>query len=110
MSYTIEISEPVYKMLSKQADTRNSSLENVLEHLLSIAPFVLPATNVPTEKETLQQEIIQLYSTDLNYQELQSLKQILADFFARKAISEADAIWDEEDLSDQLMDTWLNEA
>lgn len=110
MSYTIEVSEPIYKLLNQQADTRNSSLDNFLEHLLTLAPFVLPATNKATEIENLQQEIIKLYSTDLDYQELLGLKQILADFFAQKAINEADKIWDEQNLSDETMETWLNEG
>ncbi|MEZ4658631.1 MAG: hypothetical protein R2911_13755 [Caldilineaceae bacterium] len=96
MSYTIEVSEPVYNLLNQQAYTQNSSLDKVLEHLLTAAPFIWPETANLTEKETLQQEIIKLYSTDLEYQELLGLKQILADFFAHKAIDEADKIWDEE--------------
>lgn len=110
MSHTIEVSEPTYKLLNQQADTRNSSLDSFLEHLLTIAPFVLPATDKTTEKASLQREIIKLYSTDLDYQELLGLKQILADFFARKAINEADKIWDEQNLSDETMETWLNEG
>jgi len=34
MSYTIEVSEPIYRMLNQQAEKRNSSLENVLEYSL----------------------------------------------------------------------------
>lgn len=110
MSYTIEVSEPIYKLLNQQADTRNRSLDNFLEHLLTLAPFVLPVANQETEKESIQQEIIKLYSTDLDYQELLGLKQILADFFAHKAISEADKIWSDQNLSDETMETWLNEG
>lgn len=110
MSYTIEVSEPIYKLLNQQADTRNRSIDNFLEHLLTVAPFVLPATNRTPEKESLQQEILKLYATDLDYQELLGLKQILADFFARQAIDEADKLWDEQNLSDEMMETWLNEG
>lgn len=57
----------------------------------------------------LQLEIIKLYSTEMEQQELLELKQVLAEFFARKAIDEADQIWDEQNLSDQAMESWLNE-
>jgi hypothetical protein len=66
-------------------------------------PHAKPLTN-------LQLEIIKLYSIDLEPQELLDLKQILADFFARKAIKEADKIWDKRNLSDQTMELWLNEG
>ena len=109
MSYTIEVSEAVYKLLNQQANVRNSSLDNLLAQLLTVAPSVRPAANGVTEKESLEQELLKLYATGLDHQELLSLKQILADFFARKAIREADGIWNEQDLSEQTMKTWLNE-
>lgn len=110
MSYTIEVSEPIYKLLNQQAYLRNRTLDNFLEHLLTVAPFVLPQTSAATNKESLQQELLKLYATGLDDQELVSLKQILADFFARKAIAEADRLWDEQNLSDQTMELWLHEG
>jgi len=61
-----------------------------------------PLTNV-------QLELVKLYSTDLKQRELLELKQLLANFFAQKAIKGADKIWDEEKLSNQDMEMWLNE-
>ena len=61
-----------------------------------------PLTNV-------QLELVKLYSTDLKQRELLELKQLLANFFAQKAIKSADKIWDERKLSDQDMEIWLNE-
>ena len=58
----------------------------------------------------LQLEIVKLYSTDLERQDLLELKQTLANFFARKAIKEADKVWDEQNLTDDDMETWLNEG
>ncbi|MEZ4511817.1 MAG: hypothetical protein R3C62_08075 [Chloroflexota bacterium] len=43
-------------------------------------------------------------------QDLLELKQVLANFFARKAIQEADQIWDEQNLTDDDMEEWLNEG
>lgn len=109
MSHMIEVSEPVFNALNQQANTRNSNLNTILERLLALAPFLLPTTEEPSDKEDLQSEIIKLYSTDLEYQDLLGLKQILADFFARKSIEEANTIWDQQAYSDDLMDAWLNE-
>jgi len=52
-SYTIEISEPIYKLLNQQATSQSSSLEKVLEPLLSIAPFVWSDTNQTTTEDAL---------------------------------------------------------
>ncbi len=57
----------------------------------------------------LQMEILELYSTELLVEELNELKFIIANFFAKKAIFEADRIWDEKNLSHQDMEKWLNE-
>jgi len=57
----------------------------------------------------LQMEILELYSTELPVEELNELKFIIANFFAEKAIFEADRIWDEKKLSHQEMEKWLNE-
>ena len=57
----------------------------------------------------LQLELLKLYGTDLPDEDLQEIKQLLAQYFARKAISEADRIWDERGLTNETMDAWLNE-
>ena len=62
-----------------------------------------------TTLTNLQLEIIKLYSTGMKRQELFELKDVLAAFFARKAIKEADTIWDEQNLTNSDMDAWLNE-
>lgn len=57
----------------------------------------------------LQLEILKLYSTDMSEEELDELKKLLAENYARKAINEADRIWSEKNLSDSDMEKWLNE-
>jgi hypothetical protein len=37
------------------------------------------------------------------------LKQVLARFFAQKAIKEADQIWEDRNLTNHDLDSWLNE-
>jgi hypothetical protein len=57
----------------------------------------------------LQLELLKLYSTNLSQNELVELKRVLANYFARKAIKEADRIWEEKGLSNEEMKKWLNE-
>ncbi len=63
-------------------------------------------------KKTLsnvQLELLKLYSTNLQSDDLIELKQHLAKYFAKKAIIGADAIWDANNLSNSNMDKILNE-
>jgi len=57
----------------------------------------------------VQIELMKLFSTNLSDIELAELKNVLAKFYADKATSEADRIWDEKDLTDQDMEKWLDE-
>jgi hypothetical protein len=57
----------------------------------------------------VQMELMKLYSTDLFDKELSELKDVLAKFYADKAINKANEIWDEKGLTDVDMEKWLNE-
>ena len=57
----------------------------------------------------IQLELLKLYSTDIENSELLEIKNYLANFFAKKAISEADSIWESENFDNELMDKWLDE-
>jgi hypothetical protein len=57
----------------------------------------------------VQMELMKLYSTNLSDQELAELKDVLAKFYADKAISKANEIWDDKGLTDADMEKWLNE-
>ncbi len=61
-----------------------------------------PLTNI-------QMELMKLYATNLSNKDLEELKNILVKFYADKAISHADAIWDEKGLTDADMEQWLNQ-
>ena len=52
----------------------------------------------------MQLELLKLYSTDIKDNELQEVKNYLAKFFAKKAIDEADKLWDRKELSNDDMD------
>jgi len=62
----------------------------------------IPLSNV-------QQEILKLYSTNLEESELYELKSQLAHFYARKAIQGADKVWEEKAYTAEDMDKWLDE-
>jgi len=57
----------------------------------------------------VQIELMKLFSTNLSDEELVELKAVLANFYAEKATSEADRIWDERGLTNKDMETWLNQ-
>jgi hypothetical protein len=57
----------------------------------------------------LQQELLKLYSLDIEDADLLHIKRYLAKYFADKAILEADKIWDEKNYSQETMSQWLNE-
>ena len=57
----------------------------------------------------LQQELLKLYSSNIEDADLLHIKRYLARYFADKAINEADNIWDEEKYTNETMNQWLNE-
>ncbi len=56
-----------------------------------------------------QVELMKLFGTNLSDEELKDLKNLLARFFADKAINAADDLWDKNGMSDDDMDHLLNE-
>ena len=60
-----------------------------------------------TKFSNLQLKLLRLYSKNVSEQELQDIKQLLAEYFSRKLASETKRIWDEKGLSDDDMDKWL---
>lgn len=57
----------------------------------------------------LQLELIKLFHYNLNEKQLMEVKDLLAKYFAENATKEMDKIWEEKNLSNETMDTWLNE-
>jgi len=56
-----------------------------------------------------QIELMKLFGTNLSESDLTDLKKVLSRFFADKAISAADKIWDTKGLNDDDMDRLLSE-
>jgi len=61
-----------------------------------------PLTNV-------QVELLKIYSTNLTEPEFMELKDLLAQFYAKKSIEYANKAWKEKKLTNDIMDQWLNE-
>ncbi|HLP47459.1 MAG TPA: hypothetical protein VK469_16035 [Candidatus Kapabacteria bacterium] len=57
----------------------------------------------------LQLELIKLFSYNLDEKQLLEVKYLLAKYFADKATQEMDKVWEEKRLTNETMDTWLNE-
>jgi len=57
----------------------------------------------------VQIELLKLFNTNLSDTDLIELKNLLSGFYADKAITHADSIWDKKGLSDQDMDKWLHQ-
>lgn len=57
----------------------------------------------------LQQELLKLYASNVSDADLLAIKRYLVKFFAEKAITEADKIWDDKGYTNETMKNWLNE-
>lgn len=57
----------------------------------------------------LQQELLKIYSSNIDDADLKNIKRFLANYFSRKAIAGADDIWDKKGYSNQTMEQWLHE-
>lgn len=55
-----------------------------------------------------QLEILKAFSHNLDGKDLKDLRETLADFFAEKAIDEANKAWDEKGWTDKDVDRLLN--
>ena len=56
----------------------------------------------------LQQELLKLYASNVDENDLLQIKRYLAKYFAEKAIKEADKIWDEKGYTNETMNQWLS--
>jgi hypothetical protein len=62
-----------------------------------------------TKLTNLQQELLKVCSRNVSEKELIEIKDLLANYFAEKAIKGASKMWDEKGLTNEDMDNWLNE-
>lgn len=57
----------------------------------------------------LQVELLRLYGNGVSEETLREVKGILAKYFADRATSEMDKVWDDNGLKEQDMIDWTNE-
>ncbi len=57
----------------------------------------------------LQLELIKVFSYQVPDKQLLEIKDILAAYFADTLSKEMDKLWDENNWTDETMDSWLNE-
>ena len=63
----------------------------------------MPLTN-------LQLELLKVFSHNLSENELKEIKSLLLEYFAKKAITAADKVWDAEKWSEEKIKTILNDS
>ena len=57
----------------------------------------------------VQIELLKIFSTNLAESDFQELKDLLAQFYAKKSIEFANKAWKEKNLTNEDMGSWLNE-
>ncbi len=56
-----------------------------------------------------QLELLKLFSRQMSDSELTELKDHLVQFYAKRAMDEADRLWDERGYTQKTMDDWMKE-
>ena len=57
----------------------------------------------------LQIEMLQLFSQGVSDNDLIAIKRLIARYFADQASNEMDRLWEENNWSDETMDSWLSD-
>ena len=66
-------------------------------------------TSVRQPLTNLQLELLDTFSRQPSVEDLINIKVLLANYFAQKAMDEADQLWDERAYTQDTMTEWLNE-
>lgn len=64
-------------------------------------------SNLKKPLSNVQLEILKAFSYDLNEEELSKFRDVIARFFAQKAMDSADEIWEKDEWSDKKVDDIL---
>lgn len=65
--------------------------------------------NATVKLSNLQLELLKIYKYSINDTQLQEIKLILAQYFAKTASDEMDRLWEENGWSNETMNNWANE-
>jgi hypothetical protein len=57
-----------------------------------------------------QLELLKLFSRVKSEEELNEIRTIIGQYYANKAIAEANRLWNERSYTQQTMDNWMNES
>lgn len=60
-----------------------------------------------TPLTNLQLELLKIYSFNISDEQLSEIREILTQYFADKATTEMDRLWDENGWTNDTMDEWL---
>jgi hypothetical protein len=63
-----------------------------------------------TPLSNLQLELLKIFSHNLSEKEIKEVRTLLLDYFSKKAISEADQVWDNENWNDEKIQSILNDS
>jgi hypothetical protein len=63
---------------------------------------------VQTHMSNIQLELLKLYASNISEAELLDIQHLMAEYFAKRSVSAADALWDERGLTQTDMKAWLN--
>lgn len=66
------------------------------------------APSIHPPLSNIQAELLKLFSTDIPEKHLAELKNMIAGFLLDKARDKADAIWDEKNYTDEMLQQILN--
>jgi len=62
----------------------------------------------PAKKlSNLQLELLKLYAHNVSEEDLLTIKKFLSPYFLKKAISEANQVWDARGYTNELMEEWI---
>ncbi|WP_040006290.1 hypothetical protein [Fibrisoma limi] len=61
-----------------------------------------------TSLSKAQLDLLALFNRDVAEQDWLEIKRLIRNYFAQKAMLEADQLWDQQGWSDQTMNDWLN--
>lgn len=67
------------------------------------------SAHLPTKLSNIQVELLKLYAHNVSDNELQDIKKMLAEYFARKVDEEMDQLWEEKGWDEQTIESWKNE-
>lgn len=63
-----------------------------------------------TPLSNLQLELLKIFSHNLSESEIKEVKDLLLDYFSKKAISEADEIWEKENWDEKKIQSILRDS